>query len=350
MRQSHHAMRQGISLKATGAVAAPLLLLALAGWRGAPTMAATGPITARPATSAAAASDFPVTIRDCGVTTTYTAPPKRVVTLFPPTTEMMLQLGLSRSIVGIAGAAEGQPSVPDLLAAYKKLPVLSKTAKVSKEVLLSAHPDFVFDNLPTYFYSATQGFATQQQLRAAGANIYTLTPRCKGDNPMATIEDIYGDLLNLGKIFGVPARARAVVASMRVMVADVHRRVAGRTPLRVLLYFDGTGPIDVWTSGIFGDELRLAGARSAIDDPAKTYETLSKEQVAASNPDAIIDLDYPGKSVAADRQFLLRTFANTPAAKHKRIYAVLYQRVNPGVENPLAVQDIARALYPEAFK
>ncbi len=346
MRQSHHASRQGITLKATGAVVAALLLLALAGWHGVPTTAATSPATL----VATTASGFPVTIHDCGVTTTYTAPPTRVVTLYPPTTEMMLELGLSRPIIGISGAAEGQPSIPALLAAYKKLPVLSKAGKISKEVLLSAHPDFVFDNEPDYFYNASEGFATQQQLRAAGAKIYTLTPRCHGNNPTATVQDIYADLLTLGRIFGVSARAQAVVARMRAMVADVQRRVAGRTPLRVLLYSEGQGPIDVFSSGIYNDELRLAGVRNAVTNPSKDFEMISKEEVAASNPDAIIDLDYPGKSVTADRQFLLRTFPTTAAALHKRIFVVLYQRVNPGVENPLAIQDIARALYPDAFK
>jgi len=284
------------------------------------------------------------------VTTTYTAPPKRVVTLFPPTTEMMLALGLSHLIIGIAGADEGQPSIPALLAAYKKLPVLSGTSKVSKEVLLSAHPDFVFDNEPDYFYNASQGFATQQQLRAAGAKIYTLTPRCTGNNPTATIEDTYNDVLNIGKIFGISTHARAVVAQMRAIVADVQRRVAGRTPLRVLVYSEGRGPIDVFSAGIYSDELRLAGAKNAVNIPTKDFEMISKEQVAASNPDAFIIMDYPGKSVKADAQFLLTTFPNTSAAKQKRVFSVLYQRVNPGVENPLAVRDIARGLYPDAFK
>ncbi len=327
----------------TGAVAATVLLAALAG-QTVPSAHGASPRTA------ASPSGFPVTIRNCGVTTTYTAPPKRVVTLYPPTTEMMLRLGLSRPIIGIAGAEEGQPSIPDLLAAYKKLPVLSKTSKVSKEVLLSAHPDFVFDNEPSYFYNASEGFATQQQLRAAGANIYTLTPRCQGNNPTATIEDTYTDILNLGKIFGVSARAQAVVAQMRAMVADVQRRVAGRTPLHVLLYSEGRGPIDVFSAGIYNDELRLAGAQNAVNNPTKDFEMISKEQVAASNPDAFMILDYPGKSVTADAHFLLSTFPNTSAARHKRTFVVLYQRVNPGVENPLAVQDIARALYPDAFK
>ncbi len=239
---------------------------------------------------------------------------------------------------------------------WSSLGIPAAVVLVTVTLLLSVHPDFVFDNDPAYFYDASQGFATRQQLRAAGAKIFTISARCNSDtgNPKATIEDVYTDILNLGRIFGVEARARQVVAGMRAQVASVHRRVLaytrGRAPLRVLVYTVGRGPIGVATGGIYRDELRLAGAASAINSSTHDIELLNKEVIAASNPDAFMVLDSPNFSATAGVQFLLNTFPNTPAGRHKRVIVILYQRVNPGGENPLAVQDIARALYPGAFK
>ncbi|NEE49097.1 hypothetical protein G3M55_31410, partial [Streptomyces sp. SID8455] len=52
---------------------------------------------------AAAKSDgFPYTVTNCGVTTTFKAPPKRVVTMNQHVTEIMLELGLTKSLVGTA--------------------------------------------------------------------------------------------------------------------------------------------------------------------------------------------------------------------------------------------------------
>ena len=47
-------------------------------------------------------SSFPVTIKNCGRTTTYDAPPQRAVTMNQAATEIMLALGLADQMVGTA--------------------------------------------------------------------------------------------------------------------------------------------------------------------------------------------------------------------------------------------------------
>jgi iron complex transport system substrate-binding protein len=162
----------------------------------------------------ASTAGYPVTIENCGNTLTFDKAPERVVTLYPPTTEIMLALDLAEHIIGI-GSAESGGILPEYEGAYKVLPVLSAAeGGTPKELLISAQPDFVFDNQPDYFYDASQGFATREELAANGAQIYSLTAKCKGSSPEASVESVDTDLTNLGQIFGVSERAQTQIAKM----------------------------------------------------------------------------------------------------------------------------------------
>ncbi len=155
--------------------------------------------SAAPATETAT---YPVTIENCGNTPTFTQAPERIAPLYPPVTEMLLLLGLEERIVGIGGSGT-EPVLTDLQASYVALPKLADSSAIPREVLLAAEPDLVMDNQPDYFYDASQGFATREEIAAAGAQIYTLSAKCDGGKLDATMEDVYTDLRNLGAIFGV---------------------------------------------------------------------------------------------------------------------------------------------------
>src|SRR5687768_2330521 len=71
-----------------------------------------------------AAKGFPVTVSNCGVKTTFQRPPQRVVSLNQHATEVMLALGLERSMVG-TGYLDDE-ILPEYRAAYDKVKVLSK--------------------------------------------------------------------------------------------------------------------------------------------------------------------------------------------------------------------------------
>ena len=88
-----------------------------------------------------AASAAPVTIENCGVTTTYAQAPRRAVTLNQHATEVMLSLGLADRMVGTAYMDD--TILPELAEAYAGVPVIAEEYP-SKEVLLAAQPDFVF--------------------------------------------------------------------------------------------------------------------------------------------------------------------------------------------------------------
>lgn len=272
--------------------------------------------------------------------------PERVLTTYSVTTELMLRLGLSQRIVGAANFGEPMPA--DLQAAYLKLNRVGKDYVLPREITLSLRPDLVFDNEPAV-YNPQNGNATRQDFQSAGANLYTLSPKCGGGQTTARFEDIYTDVNNFGRLFGVQPRAQAVIREMSQTVAQVRTRVAGRTPLRVMLYFGGKGPVGVFGPGTWDSVLRLAGGVNAFADLKTPYAELSPEEVARRPIDAFVVVagDAEAKDAAA---FLLKTFPNSLAAKNKRVIIIDYSLINPGVRGHLGVLQLAQGLYPDAFR
>ena len=293
---------------------------------------------------------YPVTIENCGAKLNFTKAPQRVVTLYPPVTEMALALGLEKQIIGAASTAEGGPVLPEYRAAYARVASLSKTSQPSKEVMLTAKPDLVIDNFPSYHFSAQEGFVTETQLKSAKAQLYVLTAKCGEGKPNAKIEDVYTDLRNLGKIFGVQPRAEAVIAQMQKKIAAVQTRIAGRAPLKTLIYNDGQGPVSVFGPGPWDTVLRVAGGVNAFANEKDRFLELSVERIAGADIDVFVIPDYSDGKANASAAYLLNTFPNTKAGKGKRTIIIPYERVNTSIQQALGVETLAKAFYPAAFK
>jgi iron complex transport system substrate-binding protein len=308
-------------------------------------------LTISPTPSQAQSSNkYPVTIENCGQKLTFTKAPERVVTLYPPVTEMALALGLEKRIVGAASTAEGGPVLPEYRAAYARVPSLSKTSQPSKEVMLAAKPELVLDNLPGYHFSAQEGFITEAELKAAKTQIYVLTAKCGEGKPNAKIEDVYTDLRNLGRIFGVEVRAEAIIKGMQLKIAGIRARIAGKTPIKALIYNDGEGPVTVFGPGPWDTVLRLTGGINAFANEKDSFLELSVERVAGADIDVFVIPDYSDGKATVSAAYLLKTFPNTKAGKNKRTVIIPYEQVNTSIQQAFGVETLARAFYPDAFK
>ncbi len=319
------------------------------------------PALARPASGAAqttSQSAYPLTITDCGTTTTYTRAPRRVVTTFDTTSEILLKLGLGDRIVGTYYAPR-YASEPDIAAAYHRQHVLGgPMGAPSKEAVLAVHPDFVFAEAPSVDFVSSMGEPSQAQLKAAGAAIYALSGECTtGAAIRARVVDVYTDILNIGRIFDVEPRAQALVDSMQARVAAVRRRVAGRPLVGVVGYVSGTGPLTVVGPGIYTDLLRQAGGRNLFGDAPSNYLQVGREAVAAANPDVFVAARYVAgmgammgpQSDAAKSRFLFATFPHTNAALRRHFVGIDGDVWNAGIRTPEAIELLARAFHPEAF-
>ncbi|MCX5382192.1 ABC transporter substrate-binding protein [Streptomyces sp. NBC_00083] len=296
---------------------------------------------AQPDAAGPAAPGFPYTVTNCGVTTTYTAPPKRAVTMNQHTTEVMLELGLAQSLAGTAYLDDAV--LPKYAADYRSVPVLAAEYP-SYEKLLAANPDFVYGGYASAF-AANEGRG-REALAKSGIKTRLNVENC----PRAaatTMDDVYAEVREVGRTFGVPDRAEAWVKSAEATNAKA--APAGAAPVPVFVYDSGDAKaFTVGGKGIGNDIVTRAGGRNIFADDLKTtsFGDASWENVVARAPETILVLDYGGTSVEAKKKRLRDdpALASVPAVKNNSFAVLALSDMVTGVRAPDAVARLAAQL------
>jgi iron complex transport system substrate-binding protein len=157
---------------------------------------------------------------------------------------------------------------------------------------------------------------------------------------------VYDDLNMLGMVFGVSARADALIAALQAQEAAIVERVNGREPVKVAFYNGGEGPLFVLSNGIYADLMTKAGGTDVI---ATDGFQISVEAFAAAQPDVILVGYYPGQDPQASIDFLKRTFPTVPAVQNNRLAPIPTIEVEAGVRVMNGLEQIAQALHPDTF-
>ena len=294
----------------------------------------------------AAANAPPVTIENCGVSTTYTEPPPRVVTMNQAATELMLALGLQDRIVGTAFLDDA--ILPTFAGAYEKLPVLAR-GYPSREALLAVDPDLVFAAYSSAF--TDQGVGSRTDL---GVSTYLSPSSCPGRDlaERLPVETLYREIRELGRIFGVVTRAEDLIASYERDLQSVQAQIGtvGSAP-RVFWYDGGSPPSTGACCGMPNEILRLAGAENVFSDTPGSWTSVRWKEVVAKDPDVIVLVDAPWSS-AVDKAKQLSgepAFASIKAVVRRRFITIDFSSTTPGIRTVRAVRRLAEALYPEKF-
>ncbi|KVD83473.1 iron ABC transporter substrate-binding protein [Burkholderia sp. ABCPW 14] len=308
--------------------------------------------------AAAAMNDavaYPVTVRSCDRDVTFERAPARAVSNDVNLTEMMVALGLTDRMAGYTGIAGWKTGNARLRAALAGVPELA-THYPSLETLVDARADFYFAG---WGYGMNPGGpVTPASLERFGIRTYVLTESCSVAmrRPPASFDDVYRDLTNLGRIFGVDARAAQVVDAMRARIDTVRRTLAratvGKTPPRVFVYDSGTDkPLTAGALAMPNALIAAAGGRNVMDDVPRSWTQVGWESVVARNPQAIVIVEYSAVTAEQKKQFLLSqpALAQVDAIRARRFIVIPYDAATPGVENAAAVETIARGLHPDAF-
>ncbi|KGJ72121.1 zinc ABC transporter substrate-binding protein [Cryobacterium roopkundense] len=294
-----------------------------------------------------------VAIENCGRTLEFAGVPTSAVGLSPSQTELLLRLGLADSLVGQAQVATADLPA-DVAAQASDIPVLSEDAPPTREVLLSAEPDFVYS--PTgYEFTAEQGFASIAQLDQAGVNAYTATGGCLERRNAGTVDDIFTDIDNLGRIFDVPNDATALIDEGRAQLAAVETAIAVEPRLSVAqLFVDGTS-LSAIGAGVEYDMILRAGGDNVYSPTDAAFAdffaaSISPESLAAANPEAIVFAVSTEEQALETEAYLRATFPNLAAVQNDRLIAISASDVFPGtLGNIRVVQQLAAELYPAAF-
>ncbi|MET7503141.1 ABC transporter substrate-binding protein [Streptomyces microflavus] len=294
---------------------------------------------------AVAKSDgFPYTVTNCGVTTTFKAPPKRVVTMNQHVTEIMLELGLTKSLVGTAYLDD--KVLPKYEKDYASVPVIAKEYP-SYEQVLATNPDFVYGGYASAF-AAGDGRG-REALKKSGIETRLNTESCaEADTPMETL---YEEVREVGRTFGVTDRAEAWIKQAEADNAATAEKLKDLKALPVFVYDSGDKTaFTAGGKGIGNELIKRAGGTNIFADLDKSFGDASWENVVARKPEAIVIYDYGSTTVEQKKKRLLTdpALADVPAIKNKRFAVMPLSDAVLGVRVPAAVEKLAAQLHPAA--
>ncbi|TDV44228.1 ABC transporter substrate-binding protein [Actinophytocola oryzae] len=307
------------------------------------------------ADGAAASDHYPVTVENCGRQVTFDKAPSRVYLGFQSAAELFFALGLGDR--AIAQIKPMDPPLPAQKADFDRVPDESPDAyvPVGKEQMFALRPDMLFAYVNSEYGGPdelAQGLATVEDLQGIGAQVYALV--CPDENPVQTAFT-YRALTDLGKIFDIEDKAKAVVDDMKARIADVQRRVAGKEPVPVFYYYGGEGPIMTGSKDAFVNEvITLAGGKNVFGDTGggrRGFMDVSLEKVAATDPAVFLVGASPNDDtdVKAGTDYLYRTFPDMKASKDRKVVLTYDTANTPGWRFVDVIEDLARTLHPDAF-
>ncbi|MGG1658774.1 ABC transporter substrate-binding protein [Brevibacillus sp. NRS-1366] len=291
------------------------------------------------------AENKPVTITTNGIEMTYPEAPRRAVTLNQHVTEIMLALGLADRMVGTAYLDD--QILPELKEAYDKVPVLSDKYP-NKEVMMATNPDFVYSGWKSGF--GDKGVGSMEDLEKAGIKSYLQE---SSNKPGPTVDDVFADIQNIGKIFRIEDKANELIGKMKQEIDQTVSKIGTvDKPLSVFVYDSGEDQPFTAANNYMTSLIRLAGGKNIFDDIQKGWAEVSWEEVVNRKPDVIVVVDYGDKTVEQKKNLLLtkREIADIPAIKNQRLVVLPLSAASEGVRAPIALKILAEGLYPEKFK
>jgi len=192
---------------------------------------------------------------------------RRVVTIAPSLTEMVLALGAGDTLVGVSRFDEDK--------AVAALPRVGGFVDPSVEAVLVLKPDLVL---------VQPGPGNQrpvERMAELGVPVLLL--------PLHTVADTLTALRAVGQALGRDKEAEGLVSRIEATRARV-REVAKKLPTPRVLFVYGFEPLVVAGPGSFADELlRDAGAINLGADGGSAYTVYSVERAIRAKADVVVD-------------------------------------------------------------
>ena len=263
-------------------------------------------------------------VDDFGDTLHLAAPPSRIVSLIPATTEILFAIGAGDRLVGRTRWdrwPEAALAVPDL----------GDGIRPNVEAVLAARPQLVV------LYASDDNRAAAARLRDAG--VATLAVR------VDSIAEFRRVARRLGDVVGEGARAAAVVDSVDGTLARVRAATAPLERPAVFVRSWKTPLLTIGGGSFLSELLEIAGARNIYGDLAAPSPQVTLEDVVRRDPDLVLaspegraDIlaDDAWHAVAAVRAGRVRAFDEElvarPSVRLGEAAVALARLLHPGLE------------------
>lgn len=211
---------------------------------------------------------------ESGVTTHWTSPPQRIVSLLPSLTETVCEVGACARLVGVDRYSNWPASV-------KQLPQLGGGIDPNVEAIVALRPDAVL---------IAGSARAVDQLRALGLKVVVLEPKNAAD-----VRRVLG---TVAQMLGADAQAAqriwnsidaAVLAAAQTLPASVKQ---------TRVYFEvNSAPYGAGEASFIGELLARLGARNILPASMGPFPKLNPEFVVRANPDLIMvgDQNFAGQ-------------------------------------------------------
>ena len=305
--------------------------------------------------SARTAATAPVTLKQCtgeklDRTVTYDTVPTRVFALDPQSAEFMFALGLGDKLVAtwFNYGPEAFKVTGKYTAALKKMKVLNdgNTWPTPVEQIAGQKADFVL----TIYRVDTDGYLDATRLQKdLGIKTYGFTTVCS-PGVQRTLDPVFENITNLGRIFHVEARAAALITTMKGQLKQAEMLSMGKPAVTMFDYSGGKTPSPIAGHGVGNAIMTLAGAKNVFEELPGSYAPASWEQVVKRNPSVIWLLTDSSAAHATADKIQAAAQANpglgdVTAVKAKRYVVIPYDTGGVvSVHNAEAVLSLARQI------
>jgi iron complex transport system substrate-binding protein len=286
------------------------------------------------AAPASQAAGFPLTITDdSGVSTTFDAPPQRIISLNPGLTETTFALGAGPRVVAVDTYSIYPPEANAIETRLNTYP------EPSIETIVSLKPDLVL--------SLADRDDVIAKLRAQNVKVLKLLPR--------NFDSAVGTVLDLGRLFGRADAAQGIATNMVGRKDAVVAAVAGAPRPRVYEELDASDPARPFVAGpngFYGQLIDLAGGDNIFADLPGDFGEVSAETVLDRDPEIIIltDGDLPFNPQTPEMVAARPGWDTVSAVRDGAVYPVTadtYTTYGPRLVD--ALEDLAMKLHPDRF-
>jgi len=252
----------------------------------------------------------------------------RIVSLAPNLTEIVYAVGAGDRLVG-------RTRYCDYPAEAKRAAEVGDTMTPSVERIIALKPQIVLVS------TASQLEAFTKQLDQQKIAVYVTNPQ--------SLDDVFRSIQTLGDLFGEHDRAATLVADLRKRADAVEAATKQTKPVKVFYQLSGEPLYTIGRESFLTDLVRRAGGISATADVPGAFPRFSDEAALAARPEAII---LPtGGSMGTANSSVAAPLKNSPAVLSNRIYKINDDHLSrPGPRLIEGLEEMARALHPEAFK
>lgn len=279
--------------------------------------------------------------------------PEKVVVVGYDNAEVMAALGLENRIAGLTGCMyRSDHCYPDLgkkLEGISVLPDGKAKGVPSFESVLTNEADMIY----CMSYHFTPDFVAPMDDFEKNQIKYYASKGTYGE--YLTMEAVYEDIQNIGKIFHVEEKANELILEYKGKISEVTDKIKNSKPVNVFVfdYQDRTGIMTPGGKGFQNNLLKLAGADNVFSDFDSDFDVATIEQIITRDPEYIILIEYWDKNKTEEKIAYMESLpelADVKAVKNKNYISLTGIEYFPSLHNADGIRKIAEVIHPDVFK